>query len=163
MSTVSLDSVRPFFSIPLPYFTPNHENGGIMLFRNSGMHMQNYMMSHGQLSIVTTLRAGWSWVRILTGPRYFYVFFNVQTGCGSHWSSYGMVSWFFPMGDAAGAWIWRLHRAPMLKNERSYTSAPSVCLHVTTWMSNAGNRALEIRILNPKFDLPVTTDPEKKI
>lgn len=76
-----------FFYIPLAYFSPaqfNHENGGSMLSRNSGMHMQNYMMSHGQLSIVTTLRAGRSWVRILAGPRYFYVFFNVQTGCGSH-------------------------------------------------------------------------------
>ena len=32
-----------------------------MLLRNSGMHMQNYMMSHGQLSIVPTRRDGRSW------------------------------------------------------------------------------------------------------
>jgi hypothetical protein len=42
-----------------------------------------------------------------------------------------------------------------VENERNYTSAPSVCFHVTTRMNNSGNRALEIRILNPEFDLPV--------
>jgi hypothetical protein len=61
----------------LTYFPPaqfNHENWGSMLFRNSGMHMQNTVMLHGQLSVVTTLRTGRSWVRILAGPRYFYIF-----------------------------------------------------------------------------------------
>jgi len=93
MSTVPVGSGRDFFSIPLPHFPPaqfNLKNGGSMLFRNSGVHMQNYM-SHGQLSIMTTLQAGRSWVRILAGPRYFYVFFNVQTGCGSHWPSYDIL------------------------------------------------------------------------
>jgi len=42
-----------------------------------------------------------------------------------------------------------------IKNERNYTSTPSVCVLVTTRMSNAGNRALKIRILNPDLDLPV--------
>lgn len=42
-----------------------------------------------------------------------------------------------------------------VKNERNYTSAPSMCLHVTTRMSNTGNRALEIRILDLEFGLSV--------
>ena len=152
MSTVRIDSGRTFFSIPIPYFPPsqfNHENGRSMLYRNSGMYMQNYMMSHGQLSIVTTLRAGRSGVRILAGPRY-----STPRAVVGH-TDPPMISWLFPMGDSAGAWIWRFHRAQLLRISGAIPLLPLYAFHVTTRMSNAGNRVLEIRILNPDLDLRV--------
>ena len=130
--------------------------------------MQNCMLSHGQVSIVTTLRAGRSWVRILAGPRYFYVFFNVQTGCESHWPSYGMVSWFFPVGDVAGAWIWCLHRAPMLRIRGAIPLLP-----LYAFMSRLGWIIREIEPWKSEFWIlnliyfwkywHVTTDLEREI
>ena len=50
----------------------------------------------------TTLRGGWSGVRIPPGANYFYLLRNVHFGSGAHLASYSLDMWLFLGGKAAG-------------------------------------------------------------